>query len=158
MSFAGRWPVKRYNLICGTHNGLELLLILLIILTRDGIVGPKLIFQIFGFSISALGLSLLVYAGLNLRRSAHSEHPTGTLATNGPYRLVRHPYYLGDILLILGLSIGLRSIWGFVATLFLLIPSAIYVARLEEEMLEEKFGDAWKRFVERTYFMFPFIY
>ena len=88
------------------------------------------------------------------------KHQTGpeALATDGPYRLVRHPYYLGDLILIIGLSVGLRSVWGIVGTLFLLIPTAIYVARLEEEDLEEKFGEDWKSFADRTYFMFPPVY
>ncbi len=80
------------------------------------------------------------------------------MATDGPYRIVRHPYYLGDIILIMGLAIGLRSAWGVVGTLFLLIPSAIYVARLEDETLAEKFGEDWSSYADRTYFMFPPVY
>ena len=80
------------------------------------------------------------------------------LATGGPYRIVRHPYYLGDIMLIIGLAIGLRSIWGIVGTLFLLIPSAIYVARLEDATLAEMFGENWRRYAGKTYFMFPPVY
>ena len=80
------------------------------------------------------------------------------LATEGPYRIVRHPYYLGGIILIMGLALGLRSIWGLIGTVFLLVPSAIYVGRLEDTALAEKFEEDWRRYADRTYFMFPPIY
>jgi protein-S-isoprenylcysteine O-methyltransferase Ste14 len=152
--------LKRYNLICGAHNGLEFLLILVTILTRDGIAGPARILQIAGFSILAFGLFLLVYSGVHLKRAARSTAlaEVEALATGGPYGIVRHPYYLGDIILIMGLAIGLRSVWGIVGTLFLLIPSAIYVARMEDEALAEKFGEDWRSYAKQTYFMFPPIY
>lgn len=152
--------MKRYNLICGAFNGLEILLIVLIVLTRNGIVRPTRILPVVGFSIFALGLFLLIYAGVHLWRANRSKAEAGVqaLATGGPYRLVRHPYYLGDIILIVGLAVGLGSVWGLAGTLFLLIPSAIYVARLEDETLAEKFGDEWRSFADRTYFMFPPVY
>ena len=152
--------LKRYNVMCGAHNGLELLLIVLIVLTRNGIARPTWILQVVGFSIFAIGLFLLIYSGVHLVRAARSKAQTGVeaLATDGPYRIVRHPYYLGNIILIIGLAIGLRSVWGIVGTLFLLIPSAIYVARLEDEALAEKFGEDWRKYTDRTYFMFPPVY
>ena len=152
--------MKRYNLICGAHNGLELLLIVLIVLTRNGIAWQTRILQVVGFSIFAFGLILLIYSGVHLVRAARSKAQTGVeaLATGGPYKIVRHPYYLGDIILIMGLAIGLRSVWGIVGTLFLLIPSAIYVARLEDAALAEKFGEDWRSYADRTYLMFPPVY
>lgn len=152
--------MKRYNLICGAHNGLELLLIILIVLTRSGIDRPTRILQVVGFSILAFGLFLLIYSGVHLWRANRSQAQTGVeaLATGGPYNIVRHPYYLGDIILIMGLAIGLRSVWGIVGTLFLLIPSAIYVARLEDAALAEKFGEDWRSYADRTYLMFPPVY
>ncbi|MCH7858797.1 MAG: isoprenylcysteine carboxylmethyltransferase family protein [Candidatus Marinimicrobia bacterium] len=82
----------------------------------------------------------------------------GPVLPDGPYRIVRHPYYLGGIILIMGLAIGLSSVWGIAGTLFLLIPSAIYVARLEDEALAEKFGEDWRSYADRTYLMFPPVY
>ena len=152
--------MKRYNLICGALNGAWLLHIVLIVLTRNSIAGPTQILQVVGGSIFAFGLVLLIYSGVHLRRGTRSKAQTGgeALATDGPYRIVRHPYYLGDNILIIGLAIGLTSVWGIVGTLFLLVPSTIYVARLEDEALAEKFGKDWRSYADRTYFMFPPVY
>lgn len=152
--------MKRYNIVCGAHNGLELLLIALIILTRNGLAGPTRILQVVGSSIFAFGLFLLIYSGIHLRRASRSQPDSEgeALATKGPYRILRHPYYLGGIILILGLALGLRSVWGLIGTVFLLVPSAVYVGRLEDTALAEKFGDDWIRYADRTYFMFPPVY
>ena len=152
--------MQRYNLICGAHNALELLLIVLIVLTRNSIASPTRILQFVGFSIVAFGLFLLIYSGVYLWRATRSKAQTGVqaLATDGPYRIVRHPYYLGGIILIMGLAIGFRSVWSIAGTLLLLIPSAIYVARLEDDALAEKFGEDWRSYADRTYCMFPPVY
>ena len=152
--------MQRYNLICGAHNALELLLIVLIVLTRNSIARPTRILQVVGFLIFAFGLFLLIYSGVYLWRATRSKAQTGVeaFATDGPYRIVRHPYYLGGIILITGLAIGFGTVWGMVGTLLLLIPSAIYVARLEDEALAEKFGEDWRSFADRTYYMFPPVY
>ncbi len=152
--------MKRYNLVCGAHNGLELLLIALIILTRKSLAGPTIVLQVIGFSIAAFGLFLLIYSGVHLRRASRgsADSEGEALATKGPYSIVRHPYYLGDIILIMGVALGLRSLWGLIGTVFLLVPSAIYVGRLEDTILAEKFGEVWRSYADRTYFMFPPIY
>ena len=149
--------LKNYKVICGAHNGIELFLYILIVLTRNDITGPKQILQVAGFSVFAFGLFLLIYSGVHLRRASRikARRGVGVLATDGPFKIVRHPYYLGDIILVMGLAIGLRSIWGIIGTLILLIPSAIYVARLEDNTLAEKFGEDWRSYKDRTYFMFP---
>ena len=152
--------MKRYHIVCGAHNGLELLLIAVIILTRKSLAGPILVLQVVGFSIAAFGLFLLIYSGVHLRRASRGKSiPEGDgLVKEGLYRIVRHPYYLGDIVLILGLALGLRSLWGLIGGVFLLVPSAIYVGRLEDKALAEKFGEVWRRYADRTYFMFPPVY
>ncbi len=58
----------------------------------------------------------------------------------------------------MGLAIGFRSVWSIAGTLLLLIPSAIYVARLEDDALAEKFGEDWRSYADRTYCMFPPVY
>ena len=152
--------MRRYGLVCGVYNGLQLFLLLVSILTRNGIGGRSEILRVAGFSVFALGLVLLVYSGVQLRRATRTEQQTEreALATDGPCRFVRHAYYLSDLIVSVGLAIGLRSVWGIVGTLLVLIPTAIHVARLEEEVLSEEFGEVWRRFTEGTYFMFPLVY
>ncbi len=100
---------------------------------------------------------LLVAAGAALAIAGERTfHATGTnvppwkpalnLATTGVYTWMRNPMYVGTGLIVAGLAIALASDW----TLVLLIPAALVlhfgVVRREERYLEEKFGDAYRRY------------
>lgn len=52
------------------------------------------------------------------------------LAVNGPYRLVRHPLYLAELVTFLGLVLQFQLPW---APLLFLIAAALQIARMETE-------------------------
>ncbi len=83
------------------------------------------------------------------------EPATDTLVKTGPYRLLRHPLYLGMIVMMLGISLSLGSSRGIVATLLLFVPAVVYRATLEERALERRFGAQWRKYKEGTFFMVP---
>lgn len=84
---------------------------------------------------------------LNLRRG-------GGLITDGIYGLVRHPQYLGIILLSLGLTLrSLRPI-ALIAWITLLIGYLI-LASLEEKNLLKIYGAKYEEYSRRTAFMIP---
>jgi protein-S-isoprenylcysteine O-methyltransferase len=68
------------------------------------------------------------------------------LVVQGPYRRVRHPGYLGQIIVWLGLALASRS-----AVVLLVVASALavgygYRIRAEERMLATTLGAAWERY------------
>ncbi|MDH3410216.1 MAG: isoprenylcysteine carboxylmethyltransferase family protein, partial [Gammaproteobacteria bacterium] len=77
------------------------------------------------------------------------------LATNGPYALVRHPLYSGNILVIYAFA-GASGVWWtfVVATAFLLFyyPTAI---EYEDRKLSAIFGDEWHAFARNTPALVP---
>lgn len=97
------------------------------------------------FSIVIFG-DILVVAGLylyvlvlkeNIFASAIIEITTDQkVITTGPYSIVRHPMYLGALIILFGVPLALGSWWG----LLLLIPFAlIFIIRLlDEEKLLSK--------------------
>jgi protein-S-isoprenylcysteine O-methyltransferase Ste14 len=80
------------------------------------------------------------------------------LKTDGLYSIVRHPSYLGNILIVSGLSIGMNSLLSFLAVtipVFLAISYRIYV---EEAILMKEFGQKYEEYCRTTKRIIPFIY
>lgn len=90
----------------------------------------------------------------NLQLAATAPREGNTLVTAGPYARIRHPIYLGEILIATGLALVVGS-WIFLAiaaALILLLPSVI---SREEEQLAQAFGDAWSAHALRTHRLLP---
>jgi protein-S-isoprenylcysteine O-methyltransferase Ste14 len=118
--------------------------------------------------VSWVGLALMV-AGLGLRVWAIrvlGEYYTRTLRTTerqtlidrGPYHIVRHPGYLGVLMLWVGA--GLATANWIVAMLIALIMFVAYRYRIqyEEQMLAATFGEEYRRYAGRTRRLIPFLY
>jgi len=93
---------------------------------------------IFGDILVVAGLYLYVLVlKENIFASATIEITTDQkVITTGPYSIVRHPMYLGALIILFGVPLALGSWWG----LLLLIPFAlIFIIRLldEEKLLSE---------------------
>jgi len=56
--------------------------------------------------------------------------------TTGPYAIVRHPNYVGDLILVLGISMALGSWWGL-GIVVLMIPAMIWKIHDEERLLKK---------------------
>jgi len=77
------------------------------------------------------------------------------LATTGPYGMVRHPLYTGNILMLIGYSLASGSWWPWVVGAFFLwfwYPPAI---SYEDKKLHKIFGDAWLQWSRSTPALVP---
>lgn len=110
-----------------------------------------------GLALLVFGSLFFVYVLFYLRRGIFGEtEPTlDFLVTNGPYRFCRHPLYLSFIIMILGIDLMFVSIIGVMFTFLISIPSVVYRARVEDELLRNKFGEKWENYANRVGFLFP---
>jgi protein-S-isoprenylcysteine O-methyltransferase Ste14 len=113
-----------------------------------------------GLGLIIIGCFLFAYSRYVLRKwySGHlSVHSDQVLIQNGPYRLVRHPAYLGYLLMAVGISLGYASLMGGVNLLFIMI-CFLYRIRIEEKLLLAHFGQAFLTYAENTKKLIPFIW
>lgn len=72
-----------------------------------------------------------------------------TLVTSGPYRFVRHPFYLSFAIAMVGGSL-VSANWFLFTTGCLPLVFIIARTRIEEAMLIERFGDEYRDYMQRT--------
>ncbi len=84
--------------------------------------------------------------------------PDHRLKTDGFYRFVRHPSYLGALLAMVGWALVFRSIIGLFLTAAICVPIIARI-RAEEDFLVREFGDQYRGYQQRTRWrLFPFVY
>lgn len=114
-----------------------------------------------GILLVILGVILFTWARLVLGKfySGHvSVEQDQKLVQSGPYGVLRHPAYAGYLLMALGICTGYSSLAGLTGTLFVLLPGLVYRIRVEEKLLEEKFGDKFKKYASRSKRLIPGIW
>ena len=97
--------------------------------------------------------NILIVLGFWLLASAwkilYAAQRTHRLATTGPYARVRHPQYIGFVLIMTGFLLQ----WPTLVTLVMfpvLVFMYLRLARREERYAREEFGDAYRRYEEDT--------
>ena len=83
--------------------------------------------------------------------------PGHALVTDGIYRTIRKPSYLGLLALSQGWALAFRSLAG-VLLVVLMIPPLIARIRSEEALLRSQFGEAYAVYCARTWRLFPGLY
>jgi protein-S-isoprenylcysteine O-methyltransferase Ste14 len=79
------------------------------------------------------------------------------LETHGVYAVIRHPSYVGAILLVMGWMLVFRSM-----LILILVPVLIWIVlvriQAEERLLAAQFGQAYADYRKRTWKLLPFVY
>jgi protein-S-isoprenylcysteine O-methyltransferase Ste14 len=83
--------------------------------------------------------------------------PGHTLVTDGIYRVIRNPSYLGLLVLSLGWALAFRSAVG-VLLVALNIPPLVARMNSEERLLRSQFGQEYEAYRARTWRLVPRLY
>lgn len=111
------------------------------------------------WSISILGLLVRVHcvghAALNTSGRNTRQQIADSLNVTGMYSMVRHPLYLGNFLIALGIVAHPGSFWliGLFVLSFILYYERIMFA--EEAFLQRKFGEAFNQWSANTRLFIP---
>ena len=103
-----------------------------------------------GVGVTAAALMIIVFRtlGTNITDTVvtRARH---TLVTGGPYRWVRHPFYVAGALAVVANSLVTAN-WFLALTSVVMIALLMIRTKVEEQKLIERFGDAYKTYMERT--------
>ena len=112
-----------------------------------------------GSALVIVGLLFSVWARIHLGRNWSGRvtlKEKHELIRTGPYALVRHPIYTGLLLAILGTAWVVGE-WRGILAFLLMIASYWRKLRVEERLMLETFGEAYRRYRERTAALVPFL-
>jgi protein-S-isoprenylcysteine O-methyltransferase Ste14 len=155
-------PYDKGNMILvGSATGIGLWLPLMMVFLGTAAFPIGLVGGVVALAVMVLGVGIRVWAAITL-----GTYYTTTLmmsegqkvVTSGPYTFIRHPGYLGEIMIWTGFAVVSSNL-----VLFLLLPAmfvAVYLYRIsaEERMLMKELGDDYVRYQHRTHRLIPSVY
>ena len=106
-----------------------------------------------GWLVVGIGLGLMLWTMWTFARHRTTVNPfsgASALCTSGPFRFSRNPIYLGDWLILLGVSLLLSTFWPLLFAPLIWFMLRFGVIRHEEAHLEAKFGDAYRGYKARV--------
>jgi protein-S-isoprenylcysteine O-methyltransferase len=119
------------------------------------------IFFAIGAVLVVLGLAIRILSIMTLRQYftySVAKVEGHQLIESGLYKNIRHPGYLGQLMIFLGFSISLSN---WLSIILMMIPIAIgyiYRIKVEERFMAEQLGEIYLNYQKRTKRIIPLIY
>ncbi len=116
-------------------------------------------FRLIGLAVYLVFSWIQVWAYKSLGENYSQEiviFKNHKLVVKGPFKFVRHPQYISQILMDLGAGFVVMSYIILPIALFQ-IPFIIFRASIEEKLMNKHFGEEFKAYKTKSGFMIPFI-
>ena len=130
--------------------------------SRDALSLPgPVVWLIVGLIIAWAGMLLRLWAVLTLGRFFTTTvvvRPQQTVVSGGPYRFVRHPSYLGLLILLLGFGLTLGDLAAAVVMVVLPTMGLQWRIRVEEAALRAGLGDSYLEYCKGRARLIPGIW
>jgi protein-S-isoprenylcysteine O-methyltransferase Ste14 len=103
---------------------------------------------IAGVVLVVLGMLIRLWASGHVKKDK-------ALATTGPYAFVRHPLYVGNMLIAVGFCSASTLWWSLPAWILISLMFYPPAIRQEDNKLRRLFGEAWEQWHARTFALIP---
>lgn len=87
-----------------------------------------------------------------------ATHEGQVVVEKGPYRLIRHPSYTGNLLVVAGIGLALANWASLAVVLAFALAGHAYRVRVEEQALCAALGDAYRDYMKRTRRFIPWVW
>jgi protein-S-isoprenylcysteine O-methyltransferase Ste14 len=119
------------------------------------------VFFALGMALVVIGFFIRIHSILTLKQYftySVAKVEGHQIIETGLYRFIRHPGYLGQLLIFVGLSLSLSN---WLSVLLMMLPVAVgytYRINVEERFMLEQMGEDYLNYQERTKRIIPMIY
>ena len=118
-------------------------------------------FFAIGMTLIVIGFIVRIHSILTLKQFftySIAKVENHKIIETGLYKFIRHPGYLGQLIIFIGISI---SISNWLSILFMMIPVTLgflYRIKVEEKFMVEQLGEDYLNYQERTNRIIPLLY
>jgi protein-S-isoprenylcysteine O-methyltransferase Ste14 len=122
-----------------------------ILTLRLGQAPPSAQIVVLGIALTATGEALRLWGvrHIGVISRTRSER-VGPLVDSGPFRIIRNPLYVGNVLLWAGFAITARLLWLAPIVVVLLGLEYHAIVRWEERLLEARVGERYRAYAARV--------
>ena len=105
--------------------------------------------------IIILGVLIVLIGGYQFKKNSTTVNPlvpedSSKLVTSGLYNFSRNPMYIGFLLFLFAWALFLGSLFALLfLPIFVLVINVVQIVP-EEKVLEEKFGDEYRKYISRV--------
>lgn len=129
--------------------------------TKIGRIYPWSAFFAMGAILAIAGLIIRISSILTLKQHftyTVTEIENHELIETGLYKRIRHPGYLGQLIIFLGISVSLSNWISVILMMISVLIGYIYRIRTEERFMIEQMGQKYIDYQKRTKRLIPMIY
>ncbi len=109
---------------------------------------------VFGFGFRVWSMRVLGRFYTRTLVTTAEQH----VVRRGPYRFVRHPGYLGSMLVWVGAAASSANLLSVALVVVLLVVAYSYRIRVEERMLVDSLGEAYVEYCRHSWRLVPFVF
>jgi protein-S-isoprenylcysteine O-methyltransferase Ste14 len=129
--------------------------------TRIGRIYHWNVFFVFGAILVIIGLLIRVTSIMTLKKQftyTVTKIENHDLIERGLYKNIRHPGYLGQLIIFTGISTSLSNWLSIVLMMVPVLLGYVYRISVEERFMTEQMGQAYIDYQKRTKRLIPMIY
>jgi len=129
--------------------------------TKTGRIYQWDTFFIIGTILVIVGLIIRISSILTLKEQftyTVTKIEDHKLIETGLYKIVRHPGYLGQLIIFLGIAISLSNWMSVIFMITSVSIGYVYRIKIEEKFMIEQLGDKYLEYQNRTKRLIPLIY
>jgi protein-S-isoprenylcysteine O-methyltransferase Ste14 len=129
--------------------------------TKMGRVYPWNTFFGIGMALVVAGLAVRVHSILTLKQFfvySVAKVENQEVIETGLYKFIRHPGYLGQLMIFIGISISISNWLSVLAMMIHVTLGYLYRIRMEESFMVKQLGDSYLNYQARTKKIIPMLY
>jgi len=118
-------------------------------------------FFAIGMTLIGLGLMVRIHSILTLKQYftySISKVENHKIIETGLYKFIRHPGYLGQIFIFMGISISISNWLSILAMMLAITLAYLYRIKVEERFMLEQIGENYLNYQNRTKRLIPMIF